>query len=61
MVLRRTVSSVCTKLEPAGSKSNEILEINVLQKFNLRVLSLRDFITPSIFNRFLQMSCQILS
>ena len=27
------VSSVCAKLELAGSKNNEILEINVLQKF----------------------------
>ena len=27
------LSCVCAKLEPAGSKNNEILEINVLQKF----------------------------
>ena len=27
------LSSVCAKLEPAGSKNNEILEINVPQKF----------------------------
>ena len=27
------LSSVCAKLEPASSKNNEILEINVLQKF----------------------------
>ena len=30
--------SVCTKLEPARSESNEILEINVLQKFGRHVL-----------------------
>ena len=27
------LSSVCAKLEPAGLKNNELLEINVLQKF----------------------------
>ena len=27
------LSSVCAKLEPAGLKNNEILEINFLQKF----------------------------
>ena len=27
------LSSVCAKLQPASSKNNEILEINVLQKF----------------------------
>ena len=27
------LSSVCAKLEPASSRNNEILEINVLQKF----------------------------
>ena len=27
------LSSVCAKLEPASSKNNEILEINVLQNF----------------------------
>ena len=32
------LSSVCGKLEPASSKSNEILEINVLQKFIVRAL-----------------------
>ena len=34
------LSSVCAKLEPAGSKVNEILEINVPQKFTSRTLSL---------------------
>ena len=32
------LSSVCAKLKPAGSKNNEILEINVLQKFTLHAL-----------------------
>ena len=32
------LSSVCAKLEPASSKNNEILEINVLQKFTVYVL-----------------------
>ena len=29
---------MCAKLEPASSKNNEILEINVLQKFTPRAL-----------------------
>ena len=33
------LSSVCTKKEPAGSKTNKILEINVLQKFTSHSLS----------------------
>ena len=32
------MSSVCAKLEPASSKSNETLEISVLQKFPLHTL-----------------------
>ena len=32
------LSNVCTKLEPASSKNNEILDINVPQKINLHVL-----------------------
>ena len=31
-------SNVCAKLEPASSKNNEILEINVLQKFTSHAL-----------------------
>ena len=30
--------SVCTKIEPASSKNNEILELNVLQKFTSHAL-----------------------
>ena len=33
------LSSVCAESEPANSKSNEILEINVLQKFTPHALS----------------------
>ena len=33
--------SVCAKLEPASFKNNEILQINVLQKFTSHALSLR--------------------
>ena len=29
------LSSICDKLEPANSKNNEILDINVMQKFTL--------------------------
>ena len=32
------LNSVCGKLEPASSKSNEILKINVLQKFTVHAL-----------------------
>ena len=32
------LSSVCAKLDPASSKNNKILEINVLQKFTLHAL-----------------------
>ena len=32
------LSSVCAKLEPASSQNNEILEINVLQKFTSHAL-----------------------
>ena len=32
------LSNVCAKLEPASSKNNEILEINVQQKFTLHAL-----------------------
>ena len=32
------LSSVCAKLEPADSNNNEILEINVLQKFTWHAL-----------------------
>ena len=32
------LSSVCGKLEPASSKSNKILKINVLQKFTVHAL-----------------------
>ena len=32
------LSSVCAKLEPASSKSSEILEINVLQKLTMHAL-----------------------
>ena len=31
-------NSVCTKIEPASSKINGMLEINVLQKFSLNAL-----------------------
>ena len=31
-------STACAKLEPASSKNNEILEINVLQKFTSHAL-----------------------
>ena len=33
------LSSACAKLEPDSSKNNEILEINVLQKFTSHALS----------------------
>ena len=33
------LSNVCTKLEPGRSETNEILEINVLQKFSPHALS----------------------
>ena len=36
------LSSVCAKLEPASSKNNEKLEINVLQKFTSHALLLSD-------------------
>ena len=32
------LSSVCAKIDPASSKNNEILEINVLQKFTSHAL-----------------------
>ena len=32
------LSSMCAKIEPASSKNNEILEINVLQKFTPHAL-----------------------
>ena len=32
------LSSDCAKLEPASSKNNEILEINVVQKFTSHAL-----------------------
>ena len=32
------LSGVCAKLEPANSKNNEMLEINVLQKFTSHAL-----------------------
>ena len=32
------LSSVCVKLEPASSKNNEILEINVLQKRPVKLI-----------------------
>ena len=32
------LSSVCAELEPVSSKDNEILEINVLQKFTSHAL-----------------------
>ena len=32
------LSSVCAKLEPASSKHNEILEINVLQKGPVKLI-----------------------
>ena len=32
------LNSVCAKLEPATSKNNDILETNVLQKFNSHAL-----------------------
>ena len=32
------LSGVCAKLDPASSKNNEILEINVLQKFTSHAL-----------------------
>ena len=35
----KELSSVCAKLEPANSKNNKILEINVLQKFTPHALS----------------------
>ena len=34
------LSSVCAKLEPASSKNDEILEINVLQQFTSDALFL---------------------
>ena len=36
------LSSVCAKLESSGSKNNEILEINVLQKFTSHALWAQD-------------------
>ena len=47
------LSSVCAKLEPASSKSNEILEICVLQKFTPHALHEELFCTcvPSKFIR----------
>ena len=36
------LTSVCAKLEPASSKNNELLEINVLQKFTSHVLCTED-------------------
>ena len=35
------LSSVCAKLEPASSENNEILKINVLQKFTSHALYLK--------------------
>ena len=35
------LSSVCAKLEPSSSKDNEILEINVLQKFTSYALLIK--------------------
>ena len=32
------LSSICAKLEPVSSKNNEMLEINILQKFTPRAL-----------------------
>ena len=44
--------SVCAKLEPASSKNNEILEINVLQKFTSQVLSFRPSLNDkTLFDR----------
>ena len=38
------LGSVCAKLEPTGPKNNEILEINVLQKFTSHALFVRLFV-----------------
>ena len=38
------LSSACAKLEPASSKDNEILEINVLQKFTSHALKIGTFV-----------------
>ena len=48
------LSSVCAKLETASSKNNEILEINVLQKFTshalyVMLLPVKLFITDKVF------------
>ena len=32
------LSSACAELDPASSKNNEILQINVLQKFTMHAL-----------------------
>ena len=46
-------SSVCAKLEPAGSKNNEITEINVLQKFTPHALCRACFDFVSIVLKYL--------
>ena len=43
------LSSVCAKLEAASSKNNEILEINVLQKFTSHAL-LQVFLEEAVPN-----------
>ena len=45
------LSSVCAKLEPASSKNEEILKINVLQKFTSHALYLNVFISSSMQTR----------
>ena len=46
-------SVVCAKLEPAGSKNNEITEINVLQKFTPHALCRACFDFVSIVLKYL--------
>ena len=36
-IILEMLSSACAKLEPASSKNNETLEINIQQKFRLRL------------------------
>ena len=44
------LSSVCARSEPASSKNNEILEMNVLQKFTSHALFCRTFYFQDFIN-----------
>ena len=44
------LSSVCAKSEPASSKNNETLEINVLQKFTS--YAIYEVVEHALFSRF---------